>query len=329
MSRESRVFRAPIRAVLALLVLALVAVGLQSGPAASDPPRPVRIEIDRVFSSLSAPAGTPEGAVPYALVVAGEQFSIEVSFYDAAGQLAAFNRDTPLRISTNTGSANVPSPALVTAPGGATSVTLTTSLPKPANQVQVTVSAPTLRGSKAVTPGNTSPDERFDVLAELRYQDSAAGAPFVAGIGGEADCTSATRENPVCGTLLLPNGAQSSQVLLSRGLCDAAYADCGSTRGSVIQFLGNLDGLYTQTSPATMLVRCDKSLCGKGAIAKVGLSYSLLGNATLGPAPRCPAKNTIGAGQEVCVDYVQSTRDNAGDTLLHLLLTRDARISVS
>jgi hypothetical protein len=329
MSSETRILRAPVRAALAVLALALAGVGLQIGVAAGDPPRPVRIEIDRVFSSLSAPAGTPEGAVPYALVVAGGQFFVEVSFYDAAGQPAAFNQDTPLRISTNTGSGNLPSPAMVTAPGGSTSVTLTTSLPEPANQVQVTVSAPTLRGSKAVTPGTTSPDERFDVLAELRFEDSAAGTPFAAGIGGEADCTSATSEDPVCGTLLLPNGAQSSQVLLSRGLCDAAYADCRSARGSVIQFLGNLDGLYTQTSPATMLVRCDKSLCGKGAISRVGLSYSLLGNAALAPAPRCPAKNTIGTGQQVCIDYVQSTRDNAGDSLLHLLLTKDARISVS
>ncbi|MGH3348935.1 MAG: hypothetical protein ACRDO4_18300, partial [Nocardioides sp.] len=255
--------------------------------------------------------------------------SVEVSFYDAAGQPAAFSQDTPLRISTNTGSGNAPSPAMGTAPGGSTSVTLTTSLPKPANQVQVTVSAPTLKGSKAVTPGISSPDQWFDVLAELRYEASTAGTPFAAGIGGDSNCTSATRENPVCGTLLLPSGAQSSQVLLSRGLCDAVYADCGSARGSVIQFLGNLDGLYTQTSPATMLVRCDKSLCGRGAIARNGLSYSLLGNAALAPAPTCPGKNRIGDGQEVCVDYVQSSRDNAGDTHLFLLLTSDARISVS
>ncbi|MGH3345668.1 MAG: hypothetical protein ACRDO4_01685, partial [Nocardioides sp.] len=92
MSRETRVVRAPIRAALIALALALAAVGLQSGVAAGDPPRPVRIEIDRVFSSLSAPVGTPEGAVPSALVVAGEQFSVEVSFYDAAGQPAAFSQ---------------------------------------------------------------------------------------------------------------------------------------------------------------------------------------------------------------------------------------------
>ena len=40
--------------------------------------------------------------------------------------------------------------------------------------------------------------------------------------------------------------------------------------------------------------------------------------APLEPAPECPAKATIGADQEVCVDYVSSNRDAAADTLLTL-----------
>ena len=329
MSRELRLFHSPIRAALALLSLAMVMVGLQTGLAAGAPPKPVRIQVDRVFTSLSAPAGTPGAAVPYAIVVAGQPFSVEVSFYDSEGQPASFGQDTPLSISTTTGSANLPMPATGTAIAGQTTATLTTTLSKPANQVRVTVSAPTLKGPKAVAPGTSSLEQRFDVLSELRYEASAVNTPFTAGIGGQANCASATIADPVCGTLMLPNGANSSQVLLSRGLCDTTYADCGSTRGSVLQFLADIDGLYTSTSPATMLVRCDKSLCGKRAIAKTGLSYSLLGNAALAPAPACPAKKTLGATQEVCVDYVQSTRDNAGDSVLYLLLRRDARISVS
>ena len=266
---------------------------------------------------------------PTRIVVAGQPFSVEVSFYDSEGQPAAFGQDTSLSISTTTGSGNQPVPATGTALAGETTATLTTTLSQPANQVRVTVSAPDLKGPKAVTPGTASDDERFDVLSELRFESSAVNVPFSAGIGGQANCASATSDDPVCGTLMLPNGANSSQVLLSRGLCDTTYADCGSTRGSVLQFLADIDGLYTSTSPATMLVRCDKSLCGKKAIAKTGLSYSLLGNAALAPAPACPAKNTLGNLQDACVDYVQSTRDNAGDSLLYLLLRRDARISVS
>jgi hypothetical protein len=329
MSRELRVFRAPIRAALAMLALALVAVGLQTGLASGVPPKPVRIQFDRVFTSLTAPSGTPGAAVPYAIVLAGQPFSIEVSFYDADGQPAAFGQDTPLSISTTTGSTNQPMPATGTAFAGDTTATLTTTLASPANQVRVTVSAPTLKGPKAVAPGTATLDQRFDVLSELRYDASAANTAFTAGIGGTDNCAAATIADPVCGTLMLPNGAFSSQVLLSRGLCDTTYAACGSTRGSVLQFLADIEGLYTSTSPATMLVRCDKSLCGKKAIAKTGLSYSLLGNAALAPAPACPAKNTLGPLQEVCVDYVQSSRDNAGDSLMYLRVRKDARISVS
>ncbi len=322
--------RTAIRLAMALLALALVTVGLQSVEATGGgSSKPVRIVIDRIFSAITAPAGTPEDAIPYALVLAGEPFSIQVSFVDAEGKPASFDSDTTLRISTNTGSANQPSPATGTAPRGAKSVVLTTSLPNPANQVSVTVSAPTLTGSKAVTPGTSSPDQLFDVLSELKFQPSAAGAPFVGGIGGQADCASVTSADPVCGSLQLPQGATSSQVLLSRGLCDAAYAGCGSTRGSVIQFLADLGVLYTKTSPAKMIVRCDKSLCGNRGLNKVRLNYSLLGNAALVPAPACAKKNRIGPSQELCVDYRSSSRDNAGDSHLHLLLTHDARISVS
>ncbi len=322
-------FRMAIRLGMALLALALVTVGLQSVEATGGPPAPARIVIDRVFSSITAPAGTPEGAVPYALVLAGEPFSVQVSFVDAAGRPASFDSDTTLAISTNTGPGNPPSPATGKASRGATSVVLTTSLPSSANQVTVTVSAPTLTGSKAVTPGTSSPDQRFDVLAELRFQPSAAGAAFVGGMGGQANCATVTSADPVCGSLQLPQGAASSQVLLSRGLCDAAYAGCGSTRGSVIQFLADLGVLYAKTSPARMIVRCDKSLCGNRGLKKIRLNYSLLGNASLAPAPACAKKNRIGQGQEVCVDYVSSSRDNAGDSHIHLLLTHDARISVS
>ncbi len=323
-----RPVRLVIRLSMALLSLALVTVGLQSVEAtggSTKSSKPARIVIDRIFSAISAPTGTPEGAVPYALVLAGEPFSIKVRFLDAKGKPASFDRDTTLSISTDTGPANLPTPATGTAKRGATSVVLATSLPQPANQVTVTVRAP----STSATPGTSSPDQQFDVLTELRFQPAVAGSPFVGGIGGQSDCASATSADPVCGSLQLPKGAASSQVLLSLGLCDAVYAGCGSTRGSVVQFLADLGVLYTKTSPARMIVRCDKSLCGNKGLNKVRLNYSLLGNAALAQAPACPKKNRIGPSQEVCVDYVSSSRDNAGDTHLHLLLTHDARISVS
>jgi hypothetical protein len=121
-------------------------------------------------------------------------------------------------------------------------------------------------------------------------------------------------------------------VLLSLGACDSAYAGCGSTRGSLVQTLADLHDevtgdLYTKTSPATLFMKCDKSLCGSGSIQSKTLSYSLKGNAALQTAPACPAKGTVGADQDACVDYVVSKRDGSGDTYLYLLFTEDARVS--
>jgi hypothetical protein len=96
----------------------------------------------------------------------------------------------------------------------------------------------------------------------------------------------------------------------------------------VVQTLANLTGLYPKDDPATVIMKCDKTLCGTGAIRDVFLNFSLLGDASLARAAACPRKNTIGTDQVACVDYVQSKRDGSGDTYLYLLLTRDARVSV-
>jgi hypothetical protein len=314
------------RALLVLLTcLGLAVAGMVAGPADAASPAPVLIKIDGISSATTAPVGTPSGAVPYVLVKAGDDFFVDVSFYDASGAPAAFNSDTTLSISS---SAGTPSPSTGTAPKGATSARLTTSLGKAANQVSITVSVASRKGKPSgVTPGTSSASQLFDVLSDLRFEDSSPNQSFTKGIGGTGDCTEATRTNPVCGIAILPKGA-NSQVLLSLGVCDAAYAGCGSPKGAVVQALADLTGLYSNSSPAAVLVKCDKSLCPGGAIKNYHLSFSLNGNDALGTAPACPGKGVIGAGQAACVDYVQSTRDGSGDTLLYLLIAQDVRISV-
>ena len=328
MPRAARSSRHPLSLLLACLALAMAALGLQPGTASGSPPAPVRIVVDAISSSVAAPVGTPSGAVPYVLVEKGQSFFVDVSFYDADGQPAAFNKDTTLTIGTNTGSGNAPAPGTGTAPKGATTARLVTSLPLAANQVQVTVGVAGSQGSRTVAPGTSTPAQAFDVLEDIQLHASASGQAFAQGIGGDGDCAAATIDRPVCGVLLLPNGARSPQVLLSLGACDASYGNCLSGRGAVVQALADLEGLYSKSAPATLILTCDKSLCGQGPLQDTVPSYSLLGNTPLRPTPPCPAKATIGADQEVCVDYVSSNRDNAGDSLLHILLDRDARVSV-
>jgi hypothetical protein len=280
--------------------------------------------VDAVSSTVEAPDGTPDGAIPTVLVAVGDQIFVDVSFQDATGAPAAFNSDTTLSITSNQGT---PSPSTAVVSKGATTARLTTSLAAAANQVSLTVKVASGRSARTVTPGTSTDAQLFDVMSQLRLENSARDVHFQQGIGGRANCTEATREDPVCGIVILPRGSVSEQVLLSLGACDSLYAGCGSSRGSLVQTLADLTGLYTDTSPATLLMRCDKSLCGSGSIQSKTLSYSLLGKGALQTAPACPAKGTVGAEQEACVDYVQSKRDGSGDTYLYLLFTKDARVS--
>ena len=89
----------------------------------------------------------------------------------------------------------------------------------------------------------------------------------------------------------------------------------------MVQTLANLTGLYPKDDPATVIMKCDKTLCGTGAIQAQFLNFSL--RATLRwPGPRRARPRTRSAADQVaCVDYVQSKRDGSGDTHLYLLLT--------
>jgi hypothetical protein len=184
------------------------------------------------------------------------------------------------------------------------------------------------QAARTVAPGTSEPGQLFDVLSELRPDEpSTPGTAFQEGIGGDSDCANATKEKPVCGIVILPSGS-NSPVLLSLGACDATYAACRSNRGVVVQTLADLSGLYSKAAPATLVIKCDKSLCGTGSIQSKIVSYSAFGNAPLAAAPACPAKGIVGA-TAACVDYVQSKRDGAGDTHLYLLFAQDMRGGIS
>ena len=326
--------------LLACLGLALPLLVSQSASAAS--PAVATIKIDRIWSDVTDPKGTPTGSLAAVLVQANETFHIDVSFYDADHNPASFNTDTTLAIASSTGTLK-PSTGVV--PKGWKTWTLNTSLTAAANRVVLTVSVAGAKGPRAVT-SDPSSDQPFDVVSQLRTATSTDNFKdgFVGGIGGDTDCTTATKDAPVCGIVMLPKGAASS-VLLSTGVCDGTkdYTPCTppictttscSPGGAVIQTLFADGGLYTPTAPATLLMKCDKTRCGTGSIQKVPVYYSLGINTALQKVPPCPAKNTVGTDpttgllQDMCVDYVQSQRDGSGDTYLYILFTKDARVGM-
>ena len=299
------------------LTTALGSLGTTTATAAS--PAPVRIHLDGVGSATQAPTGTPTTSAPYVLAQAGQDLTVTVSFFDSLNRPAYFSKDTSLVVTSDQGP--VTNVRTVAAKGLSTAQ-LTVSMPSSVNQVRLTVTVPQ---GKASFSDAADGDQLFDVLKTLRFEDSTLN--FAQGIGGDGNCTSATSANPVCGIVILPNGAVSPKVLLSLGACDTAYAGCGDPRGSVVQTLADLTGRYSTDSPATLLIKCDKDLCEGGSIQSKQLKYSLEGNTALTTALPCPAKGTVGA-EPACLDYVQSKRDGSGDTYLYLLFTRDARVSV-
>ena len=332
-SQPSSAARRHIAVVLALLASLLAVVGgMGSSAATAASLAPVSLSVDTVASDRAAPDGTPDGAVPTVIVKTGERVHVTVSFSDSTGAPASFQKDTKVVVTSSGGGL---SQVTSTVSKGVTSAVLDVTFSQTANQVALTVTVPGKAGTSISATSSSA--QRFDVLSELRFVDAAPGINLRQGIGGDdSRCTNATPTNPVCGIVMLPNGATGTtgrdgtptQVLLSLGLCGGDYSACGSPKGAVVQTLTGLSGLYARTAPAALLMKCDKTLCGGGQIQDQHLNFSLAGNAELQPAPACPAKATVGADQHACVDYVQSKRDGSGDTLLYLLFTQDMRGSV-
>jgi hypothetical protein len=95
----------------------------------------------------------------------------------------------------------------------------------------------------------------------------------------------------------------------------------------VIQVLADLGTAYGNDNPATVIVKCDKSLCGGGGVPSYKLKVNLDATGPLADAPACASKGIIPSGMTSCVDYVQSKRDGSGDTYIYWLVSRDARSS--
>lgn len=153
----------------------------------------------------------------------------------------------------------------------------------------------------------------------------------------------ATPTTPTCVTLVLADGAVGP-ILLSSSPCagfDAEITCRTNNQGNaqrLIQAYVDLDpARYSITNPATAIVSCDKTLCGNGGVTKFPLHLDLGNTGDFTTPEACPAKGRIGASQIIrapdgakighaCMDYRQSSRDNAGDLFTYLLFDYDARM---
>jgi hypothetical protein len=309
----------------AVAVLAAAMATAVSAHAASVP-APTLIQ-SAVSSNAQSPCqNDPNCSDPGVLVVQGVPFLLTVTLTttDSSGNTVAaeFSKDTKLTLtSTGTGSLNT---TTVTMPANTDHFTFGTVSYSPfANNVTVTAGVGG-KGSKTSTIVST-PSNAFDVLQTLKTDPASNGVPFQDGAGPDA-CTTVSSTNPVCGILVLPHGANSSGVLLSTGSCSGLGCN---TKGTVTQFVGDINGLYTRTDPATLIINCYRTVCGQGGVSHLlGLVSPSGQTGALVQAPPCPAKNTIGPDQQYCTDQVQNVRGNADNSLIYILFLDDFKGSI-
>ena len=219
---------------------------------------------------------------------------------------------------------------IATVPAGEPSGTVSGLQLTAANGVTLTARAVDRKAS-ALTAGTVGP---FDVVTTAKSVTQSGDLTLLVNAAGSSACT-ATPSTPTCVDVLLPKGT-GSEVFFSTGPCSGGVG-CATNGGTVLQVLTDLGSRYSATSTATLIFRCDKTLCGGGSIR----SHPLLVNldppylpgapgprALLEASPACGSKGYMDGPDGHCVDYVQSRRDGTGDTYLYLLITRDARMSI-
>ena len=135
---------------------------------------------------------------------------------------------------------------------------------------------------------------------------------------------------PTCGHLLT-KGATGA-VVMSVGSCEDLGPNntnpcrtVGGTSALLVTLYANLE--HSPDDPhSTMILACDKDLCGQTGVPKLPVFFTLENTGPLNDeaAPACARKGVLDDGLKACVDYVSSMRSD-GDLFLHVLFDLDAR----
>ena len=331
--------RRPRWALVLLTALAAAAILPATGALAARPggTSPVATP-DNITMTLQGGLVLPKASgSPDVLISQSDTFTAVVTFRaGTAGVPYSEKTSTDVRITRPDGSLL----GIATVPAGEPSGTVSGLRLNAANGVTLTARAV---GRKASTlkEGTVGP---FDVVTTAKSVTQSPDLTLLVNAAGSSACT-ATPSTPTCVDVLLPKGA-GSDIFFSTGPCTDGVG-CATDKRTVLQVLADLrpdpsatpesGPRYTATSPATLIVRCDKTLCGGGSIRSHPLLVNLdppYPNGAAGPrallkaSPACGGKGFMDGPDGHCVDYVQSRRDGTGDTYLYLLITRDARMSI-
>jgi hypothetical protein len=318
------------RPLLVLAVAVCMAAGL-SGPlvsGATAAPAPTATAMTVTVSRANSPAPDVAGA-PDALVVKDKVFTVTVNtgVPDGAGGLSSpltpsYSKDTTITLTSAaaTGSSSAIKGKIVILKGesqGHLDLTPTAQ----ANQVVITATVTAGSTEAKAIPAATAGS--FDVMG-TESTPNGAGKQFWSTKLDGTECAP-DNQTKICADLVLPLGTPKNLVVTT-GLCDPVLLGCGADK-LLVQALVDLTG-YDRDHPATLIVKCDKSACKGGGVTSYHLLVNLAPQGSLGGnVPACTDKGVIDPAPALsyCVDYRQSTRDNAGDLHLFLLFSEDAR----
>ncbi|HEX4977214.1 MAG TPA: hypothetical protein VFV40_05045 [Nocardioides sp.] len=316
--------------VLAALVAVLLPLGVvttaQGAPGGGGNATSVRFT-----SIVDADTSLPDtpGTQGLAYVVQGETFDVALAFLDRQGRPAPLSSSSPTLVTValdgqSLGTTEVQAGAVVATVAAA-------GILDAARDVRLTAVAAT---SPRPLSGVSDP---FDVLLE---------SVDVTGTTSVGDTTDDGCDpnpgRPVCGDLVPPANGFVGSAYLSLADCVALRTDARDCKQSYVQpLLDFVPAAGSLPPPATLLMKCDKTLCGGGAINKKVLKVTLSSDPDSEfygvdvTAPACPAKGVVAydparpyeeGNRPFCTDYVQSTRDVAGDTILVLVFVVDAKV---
>jgi len=251
--------------------------------------------------------------------VKGQPFDVTVTSVDVNGVPTPVNKSTPISLSVVTGS-------------GTLSGTTTGSIPKNSSTGTISGAVYSAFGNGTVfavtSPQLTGTQFTVDVQALLSFTPTKPNKAAKL-----STCTAMTATQPTCATLILPNGAVSTQTVLTEQDCAFTFTcrAVGGVTSLLVQGIADFGSLYSRSAPATLIIGCDKTVCGNGGVKDFNVIAQLKNDPAPQQAPACPSKGQIQPDPTTpgfCVDYVQSTRDNAGDLFLYLLFADDVRGSL-
>jgi len=312
-----------------LLVGAALVVGPTGAVAAPTLP-PTHVAITSIVNTTSGVTVPTTPGAPAALLRAGDTFNLTVTLQDKnnAAAVVSSGQDTVITLTSSSPFVGTNQTPTAVVPAKGTSATFT-GLALAETTGDITLTATVTAGTTAalaLTAGTAGPFNLVTTITGVHIADkdkpltvSSAGVNTPCAV----DDPSVEGSVQTCFELVAPLGV-SSDAVFSTGEC-RSQADCGSSE-DLLQVIADLSGKgYDNKHPATVIVNCDKSLCGNGGVPSFVLQASLSGGGALSAAPGCKKKGVIDPGLAFCVDYVQSTRDNAGDLHLYLLIARDLR----